>query len=280
MFKLSHFFFAVAALCIPSESLALRNRDGGSHLRPVRSYSIDKTLALRGGVSNDQLINAMAAINIVQGMTGWLAPKSTMSSYGLKEMSGEEVAFLRILMGINVVSGVTLMADESNAVNTCLTAWALSTAANVPLLESFNPKAPLMGSVAVFGILGELARQGKLSDSVAFNILSCLLVPLSAAEIFAPQAPLDAFGMPSPSPLAKSLFENFSFSKMSTGLFLVVSKLTGKRGLGLAAAAGCNGINCIKTVTRADKLGIKKSGLFVWTALQTAVAVMAYKNEM
>jgi hypothetical protein len=274
-------FLAACALCLPSASLALRNKNAP---RPVAMHSDSKLLALRGGgVTNDQLINLMGGLAIVQGMAGWIAPKKTMAPYGIKEMTNEEMGFLRFLMGINVVSGVTMFADESTAVPTCLTAWALSTTANVPLMETFEippPKAPIFGSIAVFGVLGELARQGKIGDDIAFNILTVLLVPLSMAEIAAPQAPLDAFGVAKPSTLGKSLFENFSFTKMSTGLFVLVSKLTGKKGLGLAASCAGNSLNCIKTITRADAVGISKPGLIVWTALQTAVAVMAYKNEM
>ena len=70
-------------------------------------HSDSKLLALRGGgVTNDQLINLMGGLAIVQGMAGWIAPKKTMAPYGIKEMTNEEMGFLRFLMGINVVSGV------------------------------------------------------------------------------------------------------------------------------------------------------------------------------
>ena len=107
-----------------------------------------------------------------------------------------------------------------------------------------------------------------------------MLVPVSIAEIIAPQQVLDTFSMPQPSPLAKSLFENFSFTKLCTGLFLVTTKLTGNRGLGLAAGAAGSVANCVKTLTRADAVGLKKPGLIVWTVVQSAVALLAFKNEL
>lgn len=174
-----------------------------------------------------------------------------------------------------------MLADESKAVSACLTGWALSTATNVPLLETCSaPKGPLIGTVAFLGGLGELTRQGKLSSDVAGYILAALLIPVSLQEIAAPQATLDAFGLPKPSTLTKSLFENFSFTKMSTGLFLLVGKLTGKRGLGLAASAGGQLLNTVKTITRADDVGLNKPALCVWSGIQAMVALLAYKNEM
>ena len=68
-------------------------------------------------------------------------------------------------------------------------------------------------------------------------------------------------------------------SQIALGLFLVVSKLTGKTGLGLATLAGCTALNCIKTIARADSVGLAKPGLIVWTVLQSAVAALAYINE-
>lgn len=267
--------FALAALCLPSASLALRPRR--SHVKPA----LDSSLALRGGgVTNDQLIGAMAGLNIVQGLGGWVAPKTIIQGYGVTDMTKEESAFLRFLMGMNVVAGATLLADEKTAVHTCLLAWGLSTSANVPVLEGIDaPKGPCAGSIATFLALGELARQGKISDDIAFSILSSMLILISAGELVKPQVVLDSFGVKQCTPLAKSLFANFSWTKLSTGLFLVVGKLTGNRGLGLAASAGCNAINCVTTVTRSKEIGVNKSGLIVWTALQTAVAVMAFKNE-
>ena len=60
-------------------------------------------------------------------------------------------------------------------------------------------------------------------------VLAVMLVPVSIAKIIAPQQVLDT-SMPQPSPLAKSLFENFSFTKLCAGLFLVTTKLTGTAG--------------------------------------------------
>ena len=78
--------------------------------------------------------------------------------------------------------------DLDNAVATCWLAWGLSTAANVPLLEKLDvPKGPLIGSIAFFGVVGELTRRGMLNADLSAKILAVMLVPVSIAEIIAPQ---------------------------------------------------------------------------------------------
>ena len=68
-------------------------------------------------------------------------------------------------------------------------------------------------------------------------------------------------------------------AQLATGLLLLTSKTTGKKSLGLAAAAGATLANCVKTITRADKVGLKKPGLAVWAVLQGAIALLALKNK-
>ena len=244
-----------------------------------------KVLALRGGgISNEALYNGLVGLNAMVGAQGWLAPKSTMELYGPTDLSDQESFCLRALSGVQLMTAATMIAAETdldNAVATCWLAWGLSTAANVPLLEKLDvPKGPLIGSIAFFGVVGELTRRGMLNADLSTKILAVMLVPVSIAEIIAPQQVLDTFSMPQPSPLAKSLFENFSFTKLCTGLFLVTTKLTGNRGLGLAAGAAGSVANCVKTLTRADAVGLKKPGLLVWTVVQSAVALLAFKNEL
>ena len=67
---------------------------------------------------------------------------------------------------------------------------------------------------------------------------------------------------------------------MNIGAFLVVSQLTGKRGLGFAAMMLTNFINMLKAYTRADKVGLDKAGLAIWSVLMAAFGILAYKNEM
>merc|ERR1711998_181605 len=156
----------------------------------------------------------------------------------------------------------------------------LSAAAQVPLLKKLDVKTDMViGTVVVLAALGELARRGTISENVAGNINNVWLILISVSEMFKQQAVLESFGWTDASPLTKSLMENFSFAKLSTGLFLLISKLTGKRGLGLAAAAATNTCNCIVTFTRADKVGLKKGGLLVWSALSSAIALLAFRNE-
>lgn len=270
------------ALGFSSGAHALRNGDGLRRIRPTLASAESKALALRGGaVETETLINGLATLNILQGSAGWLAPKTIMDSYGVKDMSAEETAYLRFLMGINVVAGVTMIADEASAASACLLAWGVSTAANVPLLETLGAKkGAVITTVALFCGLGELARQGKISSDIVGNILALLLIPVSAFEIVSPKTITEQYGIGEQSALGASLMENFSFSKIATGAFLLVGKLTGKRGLGLAAACGINAVNCIKTMTRSDKIGIKKGGLIFWTALSVAIGGLAYMNEM
>ena len=54
----------------------------------------------------------------------------------------------------------------------------------------------------------------------------------------------------------------------------------GNRGLGLAAGAAGSVANCVKTLTRADAVGLQKPGLLAWTVVQSAVALLAFKNEL
>jgi hypothetical protein len=243
-----------------------------------------KLLALRGGgVSTDVLFNSFEALNILVGMQGWLTPKCTMEQYGPKDISDEESAYLRVLSSFNVVAGVTMIAAETDlksAYSTSLLAWALATSANVAVLEKLKvPKGPIVGTIAVFGAIGELARQGKIDAEIAGKFLLLGLIPLSIGEIVSPQTTLDAFGLKEPSALTKSLFENFSFTKLNTGLLLLVTKLTGKKGLGLAAFAAGNVANTVKTLTRAKKVGLAPPGLAVWAVLSGAIGLLAYKNE-
>jgi hypothetical protein len=243
-----------------------------------------KLLALRGGgVSTDVLYNSFEALNILVGMQGWLAPKCTMAQYGPEDISEEESAYLRVLSSYNVVAGVTMIAAQTNlksAYSTSLLAWALATSANVAVLEKLKmPKGPVIGSVAVFAAIGELARQGKIDAEIAGKFLLALLIPLSVGEIVSPKTTLDAFGTKQPSALTKSLFENFAFTKLNTGLLLLVTKLTGKRGLGLAAFSAGNFVNTIKTLTRAKKVGLAAPGLAVWSVLSGTIGLLAYKNE-
>lgn len=183
-----------------------------------------------------------------------------------------------------VVAQITMLAastDIKSAVSICLLGWGLATAANVPLLEKLDvPKGPVVGSALTFLLLGELTRQGKLSAGIAGKILAALLIPVSLLEIASPKTILDSFKLPEASPLAMSLFENFSWTKLSTGMLLLVGSMTGKLGLGLAAYTATSAVNCIKTLLRADACGLEKPGLIVWTILQSAVALLAYRNEM
>jgi hypothetical protein len=266
--------FASSALSFNvATSNLLSLRGGGGGVAP------SNLLSLRGGgVSNDQLVDAMAGLYIVVGLQGWLAPKKTMEMYGPKELSPNEVSMLRILSSYQVASGITMLADSKAAASVGFISWALATCANVPAIEQGGTSAKgAIGFIPVLGALGELTRQGKLDAALSGKILNFMLIS-AVGEVIAQQKTLEAFDMPNASPLAKSLFENFSFTKISTGLFLLVSKVTGKRGLGLAAANGATVLNVVKTLARADKVGLQKPGLIFWGVLQSAIAAVAFKK--
>ena len=261
----------VAAFCAPSAFSA-----------PPRS----KVLALRGGgVSNDRLLNTMAGLLIVPGLQGWYAPKKTAEMYGLKDISDEEIFFLRALQGITVVQGVTMLAaaesDLAQAAIVCLFGQAMATTANIALLEKLEVKTgPVIGCIALFGAVAELARRGVIAADLGSNINTIWLL-LSVFEMIKPQPVLDAFlGKREASALSKSMFQNFSWVKVNTGLFLLVGKITGKRGLGVAAAAASNTLNVIATCTRAGKIGVKKGGLIFWGVVSGTIALLAFKNEL
>lgn len=280
----------VAAFCAPTAFsapttpvFALR---GGGVSMPIMTPPTSKMLALRGGgVSNDQLLNTLAGILIIPGLQGWYAPKKTMAMYGPKDISDEEVFFLRALQGLNVVQGMTMLAAVESGIPkaaiVCLFGQAMSTTANIGLLEKLEVKTgPIVGCIAFFGALGELARRGMITADLASNINNFMLLA-SVIEIAKPQPVIDAFlGERKPSALSKSLLENFSWTKLNTGLFLFISKRTGKTGLGVAAAAASNTLNVIATTTRADKIGVKKAGLIFWGVLSGTIALLAFKNEM
>merc|ERR1719440_495569 len=189
----------------------------------------------------------------------------------------------RGLSGVSIVQGVAIIADQMDigkAVGIPMLGIAVSTAAQVPLLKKLDVSTDMViGTAVVLAALGELARRGTINENVAGNINNVWLLLISVSEMFKQQAVLESFGWTDPSPLTKSLMENFSFTKLSTGFFLLISKLTGKRGLGLAAAAASNTCNCVVTLTRADKVGLKQGGLLVWSALSSAIALLAFRNE-
>lgn len=272
---------SAAPVSLPARTTsALALRSGGFG-KPTKS-----ALALRGGgVTNDQLSNTLAGVLIASGLQGWYAPKEQMKMYApAVKLSDEEVFFLRALQGLNVVQGLTMMAAAESGLSAativCLFGQAMSTTANIGLLEKLEVKTgPIVGCIALFGTLGELARRGVITSDLASNINNIMLLA-SVGEILKPEPIIKAFlGKREPSALSKSLLQNFSWTKFNTGLFLLISKRTGKRGLGLAAATASNTVNVIATMRRSDEIGVKKAGLIFWAVVSGAFSLLALKNE-
>ena len=110
---------------------------------------------------------------------------------------------------------IAAKADVDKAILVCWTAWILSCAANTPLIEALgSPTGPVIATTGLFAAIAALAAKGIISMDVAGYILVAFLIPLSVFEIISPKAIFDGYGLPSPSPLVKSLFENFSFTKV------------------------------------------------------------------
>ena len=188
---------------------------------PNSKVPASKVLELRGGgVTTDQLTNTMATVSMGIGLFGWVAPKTLFESHGAKDTSADDAAFMRVLSSLNFVQGAVLFAavesDIGKAASVAMIGWALATCANLPVIESMvgDKKGGVVGCIVVLGALGELARRGVIGTDLAVKISGCLLLS-SVLEIFMPKPVLDAF-MPNKeqSPLSKSLFENFSFTKV------------------------------------------------------------------
>lgn len=253
--------------------------------KAVPTLAKPKLFALRGGgvVSTDLLYNSQIGLLALTGLQGWLAPVSTLEMYGKKAATDGESAFLRVVSGMNVVVVATMLAAKTSldtAVTTCALAWALAICYNVPVFEKFDvAKPPLVGFIVFMGAVGAAAAQGLLPAAWTFNfVVPFMLIAVSIAEICAPQAVLDAYKMPTGSPLLKQLMFNFDMSKIAIGLFLVTAKMTGKTGLGLVAMSATILLNVVLSALKPDT-GVEKGGLLFWGVVQAAIGALAYLNE-
>ena len=188
---------------------------------PALATPKSNLLALRGGgvVSTDVLYNTQAGLIMLTGLQGWLAPVNTLEMYGVKSATDGETAWLRVVSGMNVVLAVTMVAAQTGldtAVTACALAFAFAVCYNVPVLEKFGVEAgQLAGFVVVLGAVGELARRGIMPASWAFNFMVFgLLIAGSVADRLVPQQIMDMYKMPAPTALMKSLFMNFSLTKV------------------------------------------------------------------
>jgi hypothetical protein len=218
---------------------------------------------------------------------------------------------------------VTLIAAQTGldtAVTTFAIAWALAITYNVAILEKWGAdKGQLIGFIVTLGAVGELSRRGIMPASWAFNIMvpfflftGFMIDRLMPQQIMAQFVP-DMSGAAS-TPLVKSLFLNFSFTKvrpsaaaplthastpsqstpratahlacamrlppprlqLALGLFLLTTKLTGNTGLGLAAM--CAGF-LVNIVFCAPDYAGDKAGLAFWAVLQATLGGLAFMNE-
>ena len=149
---------------------------------------------------------------------------------------------------------------------------------NIPIIENLKvAKGPVLATVAVMVALAELGRQGVIPANVMAYVVGAFYILPGLVEVLSPQTTFESFGF-ALSPLGKTLGSNFGAIKVSAALFLAVTKLTGKAGLGLAAAAAVGVLNCFKVAASAGETGIEKPGIIVWALLQSVIAILAYKG--
>jgi hypothetical protein len=271
-------------------------------LLPLRSTSSSKVLALRGG-STGQLINAMSALNVVSGLQAWTYPEETLGLYGIKSVSESESFIMRCVGGVQLASAVrpslsrvaarlthalphplpqaTLLVgktDIDKAMIALLYVHSFVCLGNIPIIENLKvAKGPVLATVAVMVALAELGRQGVIPANVMAYVVGAFYILPGLVEVLSPQTTFESFGF-ALSPLGKTLGSNFGAIKVSAALFLAVTKLTGKAGLGLAAAAAVGVLNCFKVAASAGETGIEKPGIIVWALLQSVIAILAYKG--
>merc|ERR1711924_337319 len=130
--------------------------------------------------------------------------------------------------------------------------------------------------MGLFVGLSQLTRMGVLEPGILSNIAIVFYAVLSLQEILMPLPTLTSFGFTDPTALTKALFNGYSTVKFQLGAFVLVSKLTGKHGLGLVGSMAAGVFNCIKIVLSSEETGIDKAGPLVWIVVQGAIAVLAY----
>lgn len=242
-----------------------------------------KLLALRGGaIGTDALIDAYSALNILTGTSAWVAPKTNLAMYGASDTKDVDVFFMRSVAALQIALGAALIAgkaDFNKAALMFVYGHAIQVFAAWPIGEKLNvPGGGLIGSAVMLVALGELTRLGVLSPSQLWNVAIFFYVGVSVAETFMQKATLDAFGITGTTALTKFLFNSYSAVKFQLGLFLLVSKVTGKQGLGLLAALGVGILNCVKAILSARETGFSKSGPLAWIGVQTVIGMLAYMS--
>ena len=67
-------------------------------------------------------------------------------------------------------------------------------------------------------------------------------------------------------------------AQLQVGTFLLVNKLTGNLGLGVAATMATGIFACIKAVLEGKETGIDKAGPLAWGVVQAAIGILAYMS--
>merc|ERR1711988_2007398 len=127
--------------------------------------------------------------------------------------------------------------------------------ANVPLFERLNvPMGAIFACIFFFAALAELGRQGIIKPSHLTNVVVVLYTSSGIGEgLIVPQPTLASFGFTDLTALTMALFVSYSALKLQLGLFLLISKMTGKQGLGIVASMAVGIANCSMFIMSADK---------------------------
>jgi hypothetical protein len=238
-----------------------------------------KLLALRGGGVDP--ITTLAALNVASGLGSWIAPKESLAMYGVKrEVTAYELFWMRAIAGVQFASAAALMVgktDIDKATIVWLYSHALATLANIPMIEAMGaPKSAVVACIGIFVLISALAQKGVISGMATIYAVAAFYVLTSVIEVFSPSTTTTAFGFTETSGLVEGLTATFGANKLATVLFLVVSKLTGKSGVGLVASCATIFFLCIKNSLAAETMGIEKSGLAFWAVAQAVLAYFGY----
>jgi len=167
--------------------------------------------------------------------------------------------------------------DIDKATIVWLYSHALATLGNIPMIEAMGaPKPAVVVCIGLFVLIAALAQKGAISATVAMYVVAAFYIPTSVTEVFSPTTTTSAFGFTETSGLVEGLTATFGANKLATVLFLLVSKTTGKTGLGLVASCATIFLLCIKNGLAAETMGIEKPGLMFWGVVQAAIAYFGF----
>lgn len=242
-------------------------------------------LTLRGGaISTDALINTVAILHGASGLATWVAPKTNLEGYGyVGAPTDKELFLVRSTGAIQIALMVALMAGKADFNMAALTFFyghAIQCLGMMPTSEAMNgPTNALGGCAVLFVTLSALTQFGVLPAGVLSNVAIFFYAVISAQEMLLPKPTLGGFGFGrEQTPGFMFIFRFYSSIKLQLGAFILVSKLTGQVGYGLAAVQAVGMAYTIMGFLIADKTGYAKMPLLFWSAVYGGIGLLAYKS--